>query len=160
MTPVEAYNHNPVVLDEDLQDALDESRPENYDCLIEWKDDLLQAWNNPTESSRGCLFEFVSPDGTADGDGESYDVGCLTQIRLHRHLDYDDVPSGQCINVAWGVDWEVDKTLTDLIRANDHLPTTMTKNTIENVRLEVFAEVQQRIRNYYAAARSQKSDNP
>ena len=53
--------------------------PDKYDeaieYLVEWPEDLDEAWGLPDEAPGGFLFQFCEPDGNDDGK-----IGCLTMV--------------------------------------------------------------------------------
>jgi hypothetical protein len=104
---------------------------DRYDNAIKYltndPDAIQQAWNNPSNSPGGCLFDYVSPDNNdthRPTDGRA--CGCLTQIR-----------SGTAYGtVAW---WP---SITNEIRRDTRIP-DQSDITIED--LPVFAEWQRAI---------------
>lgn len=100
------------------------------------RDQIKNRWLNADLGGHGCLFQYVTPDGTQNIRGEDgKQCGCLTQIRL----GYPRVGKvkGQIPVVACTT------ALTQEIRRDKRIPTDPDKITLAD--LPVFAEWQRRL---------------
>lgn len=101
---------------------LKEMPKESFDSMIH------KIWAYPWEFSEGCLFKYATKDGTTYYNNHEYGTtqmcGCLTQIRGDNLVAQT-------------------KELTDMIRADEHIPNN--ENNITQDNLDVFVEWQERL---------------
>ena len=94
--------------------------------LTDHEDELMDAWSDPDVHPAGCLFAFVTDDGTAKYRPDGQACGCLSMVRSIY------MPQPACTD-----------DLTTRIRADNRIPREPEHITVES--LPVFAEWQRRL---------------